>query len=237
MLLERAAGLATKIAEFQRLKGAADEAAIFQTRANQFTALAGKLSLALQSLRDFSEAGVRVPVFNSDARSYAAKAKQLREALVDNPSIINDPPFDLKYEFADRINAIALSAEKGLSASWSAYVAQRADRGSTEVLGALAAIPQFQESVRKIRQCRSAIESIGAIVPSDPKAAIKQINTFVTDLEKAWAELSADDIPASVITFIRTAASEGAMLASFTEEVRTWLNDKGLTSAFRIRLS
>ncbi|MGO7394560.1 hypothetical protein ACCS62_28350 [Rhizobium ruizarguesonis] len=236
MLLDRAASLTAKIVEYEKLKSTAAEAAAFQTRATQFLNLSEKLSQTSSSLREFAEAGVKVNFTSADAPVYAGKAKQLRTAILDNPSVLNDPPFDIRYEFVDRIAGIANGAEKALLATWRAYVGGRASYGSTEVLGALAAIPQFAQSVAKIRRCRSAIETLGNSVPSDPKATVTELDKLVAEHEKAWAELSAEDIPMSVVAFIRAAASEGAMLSLYSDEVKLWLNDRGLTTAFRIRL-
>jgi len=236
MLLDRAASLTAKIVEYEKLKNTAAEATAFQTRANQFRNLSEKLSQTSRSLREFVDAGVKVNFTSADAPVYAGKAKQLRMAVIDNPSVMNDPPFDIKYEFVDRITGIANGAEKALIAAWRAYVGGRANYGSTEVLGALAAIPQFAQSVAKIRRCRSAIETLGMTVPSSPKSTVLQLDLLVAEHEKAWAELSAEDIPMSVVAFIRAAASEGAMLSLYSDEVKLWLNDRGLTTAFRIRL-
>lgn len=236
MLLERAAGLTAQIEKYEKLKNTADEAEKFQTRATQFVGLSEKLSQARRALENLAEAGVVANFTKGDGAGYASKANALRAALLDNPAAINDPPFNIKYDFVDRITAIIGNAEKAMAESWRAYVAKRADFGSTEVLTALAAIAQFQPSVAKIRQCRSTIEALGNSVPSDPKATVSKLDVLVAEHERAWAELSAEDIPSSVVSFIRAAASDGASLTSYSEEVKKWLDARNLTTAFRIRL-
>jgi hypothetical protein len=49
-------------------------------------------------------------------------------------------------------------------------------------------------------------------------------------------ELSAEDIPSSIVSFIRAAAAEGAPLATYTDQVQAWLESRNLLNAFRIRL-
>lgn len=236
MLLERAAGLAAKITQYQKLKASADEAEHFQTRANQFGALSEKISGTRVALETLANAGVRISFIPSDGKSYAAKAKTLRTAIQENPTAINNPPFDLKHEFADRISGIAGAAEKAMTDGWKAYVAQRADFGTSDVLSALAEVPQFRSSVTKIRQCRNDIAALGSGLPSDPLATIARLNALVAEHDTAWATLSADNIPPSVISFIRATANEGAPLTAYTNEVRTWLEGRNLANAFRIRL-
>jgi hypothetical protein len=62
------------------------------------------------------------------------------------------------------------------------------------------------------------------------------LDALVADHNAAWAELSAEDIPGTVISFIRDAANEGALLTTYIDEVRTWLESRNLLNAFRIRL-
>src|SRR4051812_20952485 len=107
MLLERAVDLTAKIAQYQKLKGAADESEQFDTRATQFARVAERISCVRQGLEKLISAGVVVNFEPSDGAVYVAKAKTLRAALKANPAAINDPPFDLKHEFVDRLVGIA----------------------------------------------------------------------------------------------------------------------------------
>lgn len=236
MLLERAAKLATKITQYQKLEAAAAEAEHFQTRASQFDALSERIAGTRAALEKLANAGVRISFIPSDGKGYAAKAKTLRTAVEDNPAMINDPPFNLKHEFTDRISGIAAAAEKAMIDSWKAYVAKRADFGSDHVLSALAEIPQFRPSVTKIQQCRSNIAALGNSLPTDPQTTVAKLDTLVAEHDIAWATLSADNIPPSVISFIRAAANEGAPLTAYSDEVRTWFEGRNLVNAFRIRL-
>ena len=236
MLLERATGLAAKIAKYQELASAGDQAEQFQTRANQFGGVAENIAHAREALDQLVEAGVPVELVLTDGAEYAAKAKALRAEINSNPAAINDPPFDLKYEFIDRLNAIVAKANQAMMDTWKAFVAKRSDFGSDDVLTALAAVPQFRQSVARIRECRSDIATMGNSLPSDPRGSVRRLDALVAAHNAAWAELSAEDIPKSVLSFVRAAASDGAGLATYTDEVRAWLESRNLLTAFRIRL-
>jgi len=236
MLLERATGLAARITQYHKLKGAADEAAQFETRANQLGVISERIARTRAALCKLTDAGVAISFAPSDGVGYAAKAKALRTAIQDNPAAINDPPFDLKNEFIDRLAAIAGGAEKAMNEAWRAYVAKRADFGSNDVLSALAEVSQFRPSVTKIRQCRSNISALGNSLPSDPQTTVARLDALIADHDAAWVELSAEDIPSSIVSFIRAAANEGAPLATYTDEVRAWFESRNLLNAFRIRL-
>jgi len=236
MLLERATALAAKIAKYQELANAADQAEQFQTRANQFGGVAERVTRARQALGQLVEAGVPVDFVPTEGAGYAAKAKELRAAINNNPAAINDPPFDLKYDFVDRLNAIVAKANQVMIDAWKVYVVKRADFGSDDVLSALAAVPQFRKNVAKIREYRSDIATLGNSMPSDPQVAVARLDSLVAAHNAAWADLSAEDIPGNVISFIRAAANEGAQLTTYTDSVRTWFESRNLLSAFRIRL-
>lgn len=236
MLLDRAAGLADKINQYQTLKTASDEALQFQSRANQLKNASEKLSSARTALKNMRAAGIEVDFVPSDGSTLAERAKDLRNAMSGKPSSINETPFNLKHEFLDRLAGIASAAERMISASWKSYVRKRAEFGSSDILDALAAIPQFRPSVNRIRHCRAAVEALGETVPEDPKATVSRLDALVAEHEKSWSELSAKDIPASVVKFIRDAANDGASLTSYSDEVRRWLDEQNLIASFRIRL-
>lgn len=236
MLLDRAAGLANKINQYQTLKTASDEALQFQSRANQLKNASEKLSSARTALKNMRAAGIEVNFVPSDGSTLAERAKDLRTAMSGKPSAINETPFNLKHEFLDRLAGIASAAERMISASWKSYVRKRAEFGSSDILDALAAIPQFRPSVNRIRQCRAAVEALGERVPDDPMATVSRLDALVAEHERSWSELTAKDIPASVVKFIRDAANDGATLTSYSDEVKRWLDERNLIASFRIRL-
>lgn len=236
MLLERAAALSAKISGYNKLKTTADEAEQFLTRATQFAILSEKVARARATLEILALAGIDTGFSPIDGADYAAKARLLREAVQAKPAAINDPPFDLKYQFLDRVAAIAVTAEKACLAAWKSYVAKRADFGADDVLSALAQIPQFRFSVSRISQIRTKVAEFSATLPDEPKAAITRLDAMIAEHEAAWKALAADDIPSSVVAFIRAAASSEALLSAFTCEVRTWLESRNLLDAFRIKL-
>jgi hypothetical protein len=236
MLLERAGALSSKMSSYHTLKSAADEAEQFLTRANQFSALSAKVARARAMFAKLAEVGVGTDFAVMDGSGYAIKARTLREAILANPATINSPPFDLKHEFTDRVLAIALEGEKAAATSWQSYVKKRAEFGADDVLSALAKIPQLRPSITRIGQIRTEVVRLGATLPDDLKGAISKLDALVVEHEEAWNALAADEIPHSVVTFIRSAASADALLSAYTPDVREWLEGRNLVDAFRIKL-
>ena len=236
MLLDRAATLASKINTYQKLKITAEEAAQFATRAAQFGNASLLITRLRETLRALADAGIPVDFVPNDGVGYADKARILREAIKADPTKLNDPPFDIKHAFTDRLNGIATAGHKAAGAAWKAYVESRAAFGSDDVLSALAQVPQFRESVSRIRRIRSDVTAFGAGLPADPNEAVAKLDALVSQHEKAWTLLAASDIPSSVVTFIRAAANSDALLSAFTPEVQEWLASRNLLGAFRIKL-
>lgn len=236
MLLDRAATLATKINTYQKLKNSAAEAEQFGTRAKQFETASQLMAGLRETLTALADAGVLVDFEPSDGLAYAEKARTLREAIKEDPAKVNDPPFDIKHAFTDRLNNIASAGHRAASAAWKAYVDKRAAFGADDVLSALGQVQQFRVSVAKIRQIRGEVTAFGASLPADPKAAIASLDSLVSQHEAAWNTLAASDIPSSVVAFIRAAANSEALLSAYTSEVQTWLESRNLVGAFRIKL-
>ena len=172
----------------------------------------------------------------ADAAGLAAKAKTLREAVQEDPAVLRDPPFDLKDAFIDQLASVSSAADRAMTEAWKRYVAEHSYLHSDDVLNALAALPQFRASVTKIRQCCAKIATLEGSLPPDPVAAAARLSAVVDEHRTAWAELTADGIPDTVIAFLRACAGEGAQLPALTDEVRSWLGSRNLPNAFRIKL-
>ena len=236
MLIDRASALATKINTYQKLRNSAAEAEQFGTRAKQFETASLLIARLRETLTALSEAGVPVDFQPSDGLGYAAKARMLREAIKEDPAKVNDPPFDIKHNFTERLNSITSAGHKAASAAWKIYVDKRAAFGADDVLSALGQVPQFRVSVAKIRQIRAEVAALGASLPPNPKAAITSLDSLLAQHEAGWNTLAASDIPSSVVAFIRAAANSEALLSAYSSEVQTWLESRNLLGAFRIKL-
>ena len=237
MLLERAAGLADKITRYQQLKAAANEAEKFRTRAVQAGQAATLIVQAKAAIHRFTAAGISVDFVPANVEALVEKAETLLTIAAENPAGLADPPFNFRYDFADRVSGVAAAANKALVEAWRRHVAENGPGGSDEVLEALARLPQLRLGVVRIRRLRDEVARLAADAPSDPEAAVLRLATLVSEHRAAWADLTADGIPRAVIAFIRNSGSEmGAPLSLLTEEVRDWLASRDLLGAFRIRI-
>jgi hypothetical protein len=164
------------------------------------------------------------------------KARKLREIIQADPTVLADPPFNLKFEFTDRLLGIGTSAKESIDRAWNKYIATHGPIGSSEVLDALAKLPQFQLSVARIRLCHQNIEELAKRTPGDPEKAIESLTQFEAEYREAWSELNADGIPRTVILFLRGCADSGVPLSELSDEVRGWLAARALLGSFRVRI-
>ena len=178
MLLERATGLADKINRYQSLKAAAGQAEMYRTRANQLGQVRTSLTEARAALERFHVSGVRVDFVALNADALEEKATTLRDIVQADPTVLANPPFNLKFDFTDRLLGIGTSAREAIDRAWVQYVAAHGPTGSSEVLDALAKLPQFQLSVARIRRCHQSIEELTKRTPADPEKAIETSNAI-----------------------------------------------------------
>jgi hypothetical protein len=237
MLLERAAGLAGRIERYQKLKGAAKEAELVGTRAGQIEEAAALLSQARVSLDKFSKAGIKFQYAPVSVQELTERATKLRAIAADNPAGLAEPPFNVAHEFTNRLKGLAVAANQSIEEGWKRFVAENTPGGSDDILEALGKLPQMRTGVTRIRQCRQKVSALAAAVPADPASAIEQLRVLSAEHGSAWAELTADSVPPSVLQFLRACAADGAPVTALTDEVRVWLESRGLIGSFRIRIS
>lgn len=236
MLLDQAKGLATRIGDYSRLKSNASAAKEFETRATLFGTAADTLEATTASLARLKAAAIIPDFIATDAAGLASKASTLRDLLKEDPSKLNDPPFNLKYEFVDRVTGLCSGANKAGLAAWQAHIAKNSEMASPEMLTALGAIPQYKPVVLRIGALKGQVAILAQSVPADIAAGLAQLKTIMDSYTSAWGEMIGDGIPKDVIAFLRAAAAHGAALDQLTDEVQTWLKARGLLSLFRIKI-
>ncbi len=235
MLLERAAGLASKIGKYGKLKAAANEAELFRTRATQLREAAALLTQARAALERFRAAGVPVDFHPVNVAELSERAKTLRELARDDPAALADLPFNLKHLFTDRLRGLAVAANGAISDAWRGYVTVNGPAGHDDILNALGELPQMRSGVNRIRGYRQQAAALTASLPADPAAAVAQLRTLVAAHDAAWTELTADTVPAPVIHFLRAAVT-GVPVSALTSEVRAWLDARNLLDSFKIKI-
>lgn len=236
MLIDQAKELTSRIGEYTRLKNNALATKDFETRASSFARVADSLR-STKSIFDRLQASEIFPAFEpKDAEGLALKATSLRDLLKDDPAILNDPPFNLKYDFVDRINGWCGAASKAALAAWQQRVSYSSEMASDEVLAALGAVPQYKPVIARIATLKQKVAALKSSIPADVSAGLAELDSIMSSYTEAWNEMTGEGISSSVVAFLRAAAGQGAPLCHLTEEVESWLEARGLLALFRIKI-
>jgi hypothetical protein len=235
MLLDRAQALRAELTIFRQAKAAGDQAKVYRTRARQFGELSSRLKTALACWTALKQA--RVPIETpSPVPAARIQAEQLRQVVGEDPASLATADSTIRFEFTKAIEAAAGQIETLNLGSWRAFVDQQGDMPRDEVLSALAGIASYRPLVDRIRRAAQVIANLrqAAPEPAAVGAAIAQLRAAGVDKDQAFAAMSADDLPPEVLGFLRAASQQTATLADYTDNVRRWLRERDLETAFRI---
>lgn len=236
MLLERTTKLVADIGQFAKMKRSAGEAKALQTRAEQLSPVAEKLVGTAKTLAKIRKAGIVVAFVPKERDELGKRAADLLTELRADPNSLVNPAIDIKYQFIDRLLSVATAAQSASLAAWRRHVTENSEHAPEEILSALAAIPDYQSTVAKIRLLQRRVSQLAETVPADPASATQEIKRIAAEHREIWEMLTAGGIPDDVAAFLRACGLEGATLGSFTPSVAAWLGDRGLIHLFRVKL-
>lgn len=235
MLLDQASALAARIARYQTLKEQAHRAQTFETRASQLQKTANGLSSSVATMKALNAAGIQVAFKLSGKENSRARTAQLQQGFASDPAFVDNPGFDLRFEYAVPLGGLADSVKTVALKAWQTHVAARRERVSPEILNALRAVSEYRPIVATVQRCQEQIERLAMSLPSDVANADQQLSALTEEQREAWRHLTGGELPESVILFLRASMGDGAELRLLTTEVIDWLNTRNLDSAFRIK--
>ncbi|UWU92948.1 hypothetical protein [Bradyrhizobium sp. CB1015] len=236
MLLERTTKLVADVGQFAKMKRSAGEAKALQTRAEQLSPVAEKLAESAETLAKIRKAGIIVSFMPKERDELGKRTADLLTALRADPNNLVNPAIDLKYQFIDRLLSVATAAQSVSLAAWRRHVAENSEHAPEEILSALAAIPDYQSTVARIRSLQKRVSHLAETVPADPANVTEEIKRIAAEHREIWEMLTEGGIPDDVTAFLRACGLDGATLGSFTPSVAAWLGERGLIHLFRIKL-
>ncbi len=126
------------------------------------------------------------------------------------------------------------SVSETLNQIWKQYLAQQMPSTNDELLNVLGKIGSFQAKVEHIWKLKRRIDEDNF---PKTKGEFQDLQHSVALLKNCWNDLSGDEVPKSVLTFLKNAVdSEGAPLALLTPEVQQWLDRHKISQALRVCL-
>lgn len=235
MLLEKADALGKRIAEYRKLKEQAHHAQAFETRAQQLQKSASGLAAAVATMKALDAAGVTVAFKMSSKDQTRSRTMQLQEGFASDPAYIDDPGFDLRFEYAVPLSGLTEGVKTAGLTAWQAHVAARREKVSTDILNALRAVAEYRSIVATVQRCQEQIENLARTLPADVAAADRELTDLAEQQRAAWQKLTGGELPDSVILFLRASMGDGAELRLLSPEVLEWLKSRSLDTAFRIK--
>lgn len=235
MLLDEARALSSRITHYQKLREQAQHAQTFETRASQLQKLASGLERAVYAMKSLKAAGVPVAFTLARTDQTRTRTEQLQQGFARDPAFVDNPGFDLRFEYAVPLGGLAESLKKTSLKAWQEHVAGRRERVSSEILSALRAVPDYRPIVAKVQRCQEQVEILASSLPDDVAAADQRLSELASEQREAWRQLTGGELPESVLLFLRASMGEGAELRLLTSDVIDWLKSRGLDGAFRIK--
>ncbi|AFY67278.1 hypothetical protein [Geitlerinema sp. PCC 7407] len=204
----------------------------FRDRQDKIESVVNELRPLVIALRAFRERGLvdfdcsqKVDLLLAEVTTTITEFQKEREWLTEK--------FRLNT-FQIKVTALRGELESHLKQTWIGYKNQRVPSTNEELLGLLAKIETFKPTVQTIRRILNQLKAIG--FPKDTQQ-FEQIDQAIDNLSVAWNSLKSNEVPTTVLNFLRAAATHGATIDLLTPEVQNWLNEHGISRFFYIRLS
>ncbi len=160
------------------------------------------------------------------------ETKNLQKKYQNDPSAILEIGVGLFGKWNDSIK----EAKDDLQENWATYKRERIFRIDDSLTNVLAALPSYKENVRLLKEKRETLHSLlNTSAPQSDEEWDRLLKTN-DELHELWDKLDTKEFPPSVFQFIKEVHRGGVTLDRYTDEIKTWLESKNLTSNFIIKL-
>ncbi len=207
----------------------------FQTRQVQIEQAVTSTLLLVEALRAFRQRGIvnfgviqNVDLLLAFIAEAEAKFQEDPEWIIDNKNFG-------KNSFSLKVEQLQNALKKQLNEAWDLYRSQKMPSTNNEILNLLERVAAFRLTVQRIRNLDSQIQQVTSFPQSSEE--FTRIERLIEELKQCWNSLNADEVPETVLRFLRVAANQGASLSLLTPEVKDWLTQHGLIDSLRIRLT
>jgi hypothetical protein len=235
MLIDQSAQLASKIRQLEALRRNTSHAQGFRTRAGQLSGPADALLVLVRVLEVFRQKGIAVDLPVEKAARLLTHVRTLSRQYEEDPASIMQTDEHLRFTFWNPLRDFPKEVDSALRTAWAGFVTDRLPTGRDDLLTVLARIPSFAQQIAVIRQGKLEATRLQQALPQSEEV-FAELEALATRLRQAWAQLQAQELPESVLTFLRAALVGTATLQLVTPEVRTWLERQGLLHAFKVVL-
>lgn len=234
MLLEQARRL-QELAQLKRiLQENLQQAKGFQGRQHLVEVELQQLQPIIEGYMLLRSHGVIFIEIAERAETAAKILAQVQEQFQADPTWILSTSFNPK-PMQSNLQSMRNHLNRELQQSWKKHVEAKMVMIDGETLRLFEAIPAFAPTTSKVRQ---ATLQLTKILYPKTEQELQSAEQLIHECNRSWETLHSDDVPTNVLDFLRSvAASGGAPLDAFTQEVASWLQAHGIKKLFRIQIS
>lgn len=235
-LLHRANKLAEELEKLETLKELAQDVTLFSSRATELEQGVQAFHNMAQLVKIFRNRNILFlyPV-NIDLASLCQALETIVANYQSDPKTIK-PNADSSRKFWRPLKDYPEQIWQGLEVAWQNYTRNILPTLDKELLEIFEKLPSTKTQVNTIRLLQQQAYKLSLLLPTS-EHDIDELKRLVTNIQTAWQRLQTNEIPASVLDFLKAACSGGAALHLLTNEVRQWLADHQLNHAFSISLA
>ena len=234
-ILERTKALNLEIKEIEKLRLRSSEAGKFEQLSNHLEpvkVMFAKLEKPLDSMTVIDDIQISNEFNTLVVLSAMLKDFKDRYEKDKNDALDPFPGKDSIHEFINPLRALAEKVDDNLNSAWEKWTKEITPSGiNEETLNVLsgAGIKGVTELRRKVEE----IQNLSQILPQDINTP-GNLKGLCESVRDAWEEL---DAPPAVVSFLREAYGDnGASWTLFSDEVKKWLEEKGLISNVKIKM-
>ncbi len=240
-LLERAHNLSTEILALDSLKKRADQADVFERRANDLDTPAKEIQKLGNAISVIAGQGICVKSLD---RALVGSLRDLitdlktRYALDRNVAIDPFPPKDVRYVLIAPLGKLSSMANAALLEAWESWAINQLQLPAirNDVLDTLGRISALRDSVARVRSLRVQADKVCKELP-DSDDVVLSLAKLGQDIGVAWESLAGNGVPNEVLAFLSSAGTPiGAEYSAMTPKVLEWLSEHGLSNSLRIRM-
>jgi hypothetical protein len=235
VIIEEASNLLVLADRRHELQQLVAEAKKYLTRRQQIESARARLQRAVETAALFRTKSVGLVEPPANVASVSKLAVDTAVEFAASPSATLDSLGDVEKRVGVLVDRIDLVLQE----LWRNYARANARSDNNELLDVLEKIPDFRAAMLKIRALLSQLQLHTSNVPA-AAFALDAFHATLAAISAEWSALGSDAVPATVVEFLRKAVStDGAHLDAVVSDpaIFTWLNDKKLMQAFRIKLA
>jgi len=234
MLYDQLQALQKNLENFQAVKKASTESAVYTSRLKLIRDDRNTVEHLHNIIQVLAPLNISISVPREAAMVVLSDYQRVKESFFSDTASITEPR--TLREAKLRLPSLYSTVTQNSLLAWQHYVDEQVDAPNVSVLTLLDKVPAFKPVVAEIGAGLDKLQQFRATTPSRQK----EVDDFTRAARKvrgAWERLDSGQIPAAVAEFLQAASSpEGAKIDLFTDEVRGWLKDRGVLEAFYVRI-